>query len=1289
MTGQSPWSVKGVRPRTREAAKDLARREGLTLGEWLNRLIGEDEAETGLRGQTGAPAVWPGAPAYAAGYQQGGPQPAWAPPQGAVLQPFPVGSGVPSAQPAEAHRLTTALETLANKLETAGLASQPHNPPSAQERPAVSHAAIERALDSLGERLEGSESRTQTALGRFEANLGELRQTQTMLGERLRRMEADDPNHKSLAALRSLESAIARLAAQVQEGETRLDGLAHKLEGGMGEIAARLDRNRRELQGEIEARSEAGAAETLERLSRIEGQVTGFAERVGETARTALDRVEAAGAQTSQSIEGIEAAVKDLAERAKTAEAATHKSLTGLDANMAALLGRVEAAEAAVTETNARFAEAMIDLSARLTGVEGMDPREAMRSLAAEVEARLSQSQADMAEGMIDLSARLTSVESVDPHAATRALAGQFEARLSEVEQRNAEALAGARAELGREIEAALGSGIDSRFAAVAQALAERLDATEQRSALALEKVGGQVAKAASSLDQRLRQIEDREAKGKDAATAMRMELAHISRAIDERLNGIEQRDASAVEQAGNHMQRIAEKLTARIEQSEARATTVSDTVSAQMAQLAERLQARQDEANRHLSSDLARRIDETDERAARRLDERMTAVTREIQMAEDRAKAVSAPLHRGFTALVDRLDQVETRASAPFSETLETPSVTIASAPSSGFGVASFGAPSWRDEEAIDPAPLALDPATAAFVDDPVRASTRPSSSEQARRPGGFGSPFPGDAALTDTSGLSKARSSDPMMPLALDLDDPFSADAALPPPPFDRAPAAKGMGDAGHWDDADTGTGDLDSDWDDHRAPAAAGSNRQGFLENARRAAIEAASAREQASNSGRKGKSTRQAKAGKAGKGAAMVDEPLISPSGRANREIVQGAKAKGGLSPIGVAAAAALVVTGGALGLNAMRSNSAAEAEKPTVLREAAPAPAPVSDQGLRVEGPVAPAVAPVAPVPTAAPVGGEVPASAPTQAVPAAVPPAGASQSPTSEGVPSKEAAPAPRPSAQASPEMRRLAEAERARAAQARKRADEAQAQLARRAPAPAPAPAKAAAPPVSAAKTATPVPVPPRIATTPQAAPPARPAAAAKAAAPVAKAPSAGGSAAIYAQALQRQQAGDASGAARLMKQAADAGDARAANRLAKMYERGEGVPRDLAQARRLTEQAAQRGNRQAMHNLGVYYAEGEGAQQDFGRAAENFRRAARKGVTDSQFNLGAMAEQGLGTPKSDREALYWYSVAGRGGDRDAATKAREVGARLSAEERTAEEARAAAFQAEAGGED
>ena len=45
MTSGAPWSVKGIDPKAREIAKDLARRQGMTLGEWLNQMIFDDGAE--------------------------------------------------------------------------------------------------------------------------------------------------------------------------------------------------------------------------------------------------------------------------------------------------------------------------------------------------------------------------------------------------------------------------------------------------------------------------------------------------------------------------------------------------------------------------------------------------------------------------------------------------------------------------------------------------------------------------------------------------------------------------------------------------------------------------------------------------------------------------------------------------------------------------------------------------------------------------------------------------------------------------------------------------------------------------------------------------------------------------------------------------------------------------------------------------------------------------------------------------------------------------------------------
>src|ERR1700747_3358401 len=43
MSAAAPWSVKGIDPKAREVAKDLARRSGMTLGEWLNHVILEDD----------------------------------------------------------------------------------------------------------------------------------------------------------------------------------------------------------------------------------------------------------------------------------------------------------------------------------------------------------------------------------------------------------------------------------------------------------------------------------------------------------------------------------------------------------------------------------------------------------------------------------------------------------------------------------------------------------------------------------------------------------------------------------------------------------------------------------------------------------------------------------------------------------------------------------------------------------------------------------------------------------------------------------------------------------------------------------------------------------------------------------------------------------------------------------------------------------------------------------------------------------------------------------------------
>ena len=151
-----------------------------------------------------------------------------------------------------------------------------------------------------------------------------------------------------------------------------------------------------------------------------------------------------------------------------------------------------------------------------------------------------------------------------------------------------------------------------------------------------------------------------------------------------------------------------------------------------------------------------------------------------------------------------------------------------------------------------------------------------------------------------------------------------------------------------------------------------------------------------------------------------------------------------------------------------------------------------------------------------------------------------------------------------------------------------------------------------------------------------------------------------AGDPVALHDYALELLNTGEKTRAVQLLRDAAGRGLVMAEYRLAKLYERGEGVPRDMAASRSWTEKAAIGGNRLAMHDLAVFYAEGDAGPQSYAAAVEWFRTAADLGLVDSQYNLAVLYEQGLGLSEDKAEAAYWFEIAGRAGDQDASRRAR-----------------------------
>ena len=123
-----------------------------------------------------------------------------------------------------------------------------------------------------------------------------------------------------------------------------------------------------------------------------------------------------------------------------------------------------------------------------------------------------------------------------------------------------------------------------------------------------------------------------------------------------------------------------------------------------------------------------------------------------------------------------------------------------------------------------------------------------------------------------------------------------------------------------------------------------------------------------------------------------------------------------------------------------------------------------------------------------------------------------------------------------------------------------------------------------------------------------------------------------------------------DATEAVRLYRLAAEQGNDASQWFLAIAYDRGRGVPRDAADAALAAKRyrlAADQGNANAQNSLGVMYDHGWGVPKDITEAAKWYRKAAEQGDSSGQVNLANMYANGDGVPKNSVEAVKWYRKA------------------------------------------
>lgn len=467
MTSGAPWSVKGIDPKAREVAKDLARRSGMTLGEWLNRMILEDDAPEEITSQS----YFDERPARSERtYIE--------PPRGAeAAAPVVVKEPPPARYEAAQHpgddmgRVAMALDRLSGRFDRA----EPRLTPES--------IAAEGVLREAMARIEAAEREAVAVAARFEGAVQEARAENTRLAERLRRVEAEAAGPRSADALRSLETALGKVASHLYEGEGRtrdsLQAMEQRIDqifaSGGGDPASLLE----EVVDRVDARLTDAETRTSEALVNLGQAFANLDSRMGAAEKTVGPeverRIEALAATLSRRVEDVRGEIaKELEGRASGRFDRMERQL----GEMAETVRKSEQASGEAIERMGREVLTMADTLNRQVQAAEHRSADAIEQVGGEV-ARIAQA---------------------------------MEQRLGRSEGAHAEALEKLGAEIGR----------------ITDRLTERIGSSERRAAQAIDDVGEQVARVSERISQR------QERSAEDLAERIRQSEERTARLLDE-----------------------------------------------------------------------------------------------------------------------------------------------------------------------------------------------------------------------------------------------------------------------------------------------------------------------------------------------------------------------------------------------------------------------------------------------------------------------------------------------------------------------------------------------------------------------------------------------------------------------------------------------------------------------------------------------------------------------------------------------------------------------------------
>jgi localization factor PodJL len=1211
MSGAQSWSVKGIDPKVREAAREAAARQGMSLGEYLNQALAGGQSNGGgaqAQQQHSPPARTPRPRTYGLAHADYDADDDWN-----------VGG---AHRPADPARLAQRIESIERRTQLAvtGL-----------DR-AVS--TIDRSVLGLAARIEDAEMASTEAAERIAEALEQFRLAGETLSGRLQRAEQEAVESKHsfdnvAAEISEVKERLEHQVAVAEEVARRAEAAASFLTGEIGGrdgIMARTLEEARAVAEEAARQATEASADAVNELRRLQEELSDrLTESESSTRRAIETAVAEVRTETSTETRGAREALLEEVVRLESEIARRIGAVDALRSEQTALVERIERAEAAARESTAGLRQAagaaiadlrnaQLTLSARLKQVEDTAAQSGAVDLTA-----IRQTQADIAERLASLEAKTEASPLIDALAA-------FEARIAGVEAATADAgkideigdtvhsldralqrladkleetentantairtLEETVSSLGARIEHASGAAqeteavramLEQRLDTMAQAVREgltqelqaalaggegvegaladvnrRLAAAERRQAQTIEAISVEIKRMSETVDQRLRTVEARNDDA--AAAAVREELSRMAATLEKRFDEIERREAAAFDRMGLEVGRLSERLEDRVGAVERRSAQAIEHVGEQVARMAERFNQRQD----LMARELGERMLDSEERAGQRVSEAISSIMQRLAEVEEHSQEAIAPVQKAVSNVASKLEQFESEMPAG-----PRPQEIIPPRPARRLD----DFPSFGDDEPADTFNLS-NPEPQPYVSprdaaQPTRAAPlppRPPEDDIYYREDAID-----DLLVDDAPEQTLAAPEEPVIEFAPDddllvetvdefeappvvEDDAFWAPGDAPPQTIEEAVAPLMAAAEPAPSDVPLANGLDDALALDAPAPEVAAPVFQ--------------------EPPPPPGKNDYLANARRAAQAQSLPktrpDAPSETPklSLRGSSRVVLW----------GTATLVAAALIGGAYYLR--NQSGAAEAQP-----ETEPAPPAIQPRSTIDAVPVDPF---------------------------AEAPPEGAAPA---EGA----AATAATPMAQTAPAQTQVVAG-----------------------------------------------PLPARSVSLEQAA-------------------QSGDLTAQYELALQRIGSGRAAEGVTLLRRAADRGFPMAQYRLAKLYERGEGVPADLTIARQWTERAAAAGNRRAMHDLGVYFARGEGAPLDEAAAFRWFRQAAELGVADSQYNLGVLYQQGRGVNASPTEALFWFMVAARQGDQDAAARATALEAQSTQMQVEQARARAQAFR-------